>query len=102
MNATDKLERLASLCACGVSVHINENRDDYRGVLDFMEIRASCCHQDVNELVAPDILEIMIAKNHVVDVQFYPTTPVGSYSVYHHDLNMALDEALKIMGDTKE
>jgi len=97
MTATDKLEKLAGMCACGVYVTINENRDDYRGVADFMETRASLCSAEVEDIVDADTLAVMVSKDCIVEVQFYPITPTGSYSVYHHDLNAALDRALEIM-----
>ena len=39
----------------------------------------------------------MIETNTIIDLQFYPHTPVGSYQIYHYDLDKALDEALEIL-----
>ena len=39
----------------------------------------------------------MIETDTIVNIQFYPKTPVGSYSVYHYDLDMALDLALECL-----
>lgn len=35
----------------------------------------------------------MIETNTIVELQFYPDTPIGFYRVYYCDLDAALDEA---------
>jgi hypothetical protein len=40
---------------------------------------------------------MMIAMNQVVEIQFYPNTPVGSYSVYDWDADSAIEQACAIM-----
>jgi hypothetical protein len=42
----------------------------------------------------PEVRAEMIRLNTVVDVQFYPDTPVGFYRVAHYDIDAALDAAL--------
>ena len=44
--------------------------------------------------VEPEVLAKMIEMDTVIDLQFYPDTPIGSYSILHYDLDLALDEAL--------
>lgn len=38
----------------------------------------------------------MIETNTIVEVVFYPHTPVGSYIIYHWDIDGALDGALSV------
>ena len=37
--------------------------------------------------------------NKIIALQFYRDTPIGSYSIYHYDLEMALDKALDILNN---
>ncbi len=39
----------------------------------------------------------MIETDTVVEVFVYPSTPVGSYVVYHHDLTAALTQMLRTL-----
>ena len=39
----------------------------------------------------------MIETDTIVVLQFYPDTPIGSYSIWHHDLDAALDAALSCL-----
>jgi hypothetical protein len=48
-------------------------------------------------LLSEEIANKMIEHNTIIDLQFYPNTPIGFYSIYHYDLEMALDEALEIL-----
>ena len=89
----DKLKELISKCKCGVYVTINENRDSYQSVTDaLMEFSQHECPPEITK----EIHEKMIETDTIIEVQFYPDTPVGFYDVYHYDLDMALTEALAI------
>ena len=83
----DKLKELLSRCKCGVYVSVNEHRDMYESVEDHLS------HRDIED-VESDVFKKMIETNTIIHIQYYPDTPIGFYSVYHYDLNMALDEAL--------
>jgi hypothetical protein len=82
----DKLKQLMARCACSVCVEVNPHRDTYDTVEQWIE----------NTLaeVSDDVRADMIRLNTVVDVQFYPDTPVGSLRVVHYDLDSAVDAAL--------
>lgn len=97
MNATDKLILLQSKCKCGIFIEINSHRDYCETVQhhidDMPEGRAS----DLDS----DILLEMIARDTIIDLQFYPNTPIGFYNILHYDIEMALDEALALLEDKK-
>jgi len=89
----DKMKELMSRCKCGVYLIINEHRDYYQKAEDYLEEIQT--RQPENPLeIAADIRAKMIELNYIIDLQFYPNTPISSYSIYHYDLDMALDEAL--------
>ena len=76
---------LLSKCECGVYLSINRHRDYYQTVEEYL-----IDEEDID----PKVMEQMISMNKVYELQFYPDTPIGSYSVYHHDLDLMIAEAL--------
>ena len=46
------------------------------------------------EDIESDVYEKMKELNTIVELQYYPDTPVGFYKVYHYDIEKAIDEAL--------
>lgn len=94
----DKLKQLLSLCKSGVFLSVNEHRDYYMTTEQRIKELREIVEQyegDVDEELhhAPKMIE----TDTVIDLQFYPKNPVSSYSIYHYDLEMALDEALAIL-----
>lgn len=92
--STDKLKLLLSRCKCGVHLTVNDHRDVYETVEQWLENM-----HDFAEDLEPDVREQMIANDTIIDLHFYPNTPVGFYKVLHHDLDAALEEALAITAD---
>jgi hypothetical protein len=90
----DKFKEILSRCKCGVFLVVNEHRNYHQAAKKRLE-ELDCleCPPDL----APYVRKKMIELNTIVDLQFYPDTPVGSYSVYHYDLDAALDEALECL-----
>lgn len=89
----DKLKTLLTRCKCGVYVEVNAHRDVYESVethFEDLEIQAPL-------RIDPDIRAKMIELNTIVEIQFYPTSPVGFFRVYHYDLEAALDKALQCL-----
>jgi hypothetical protein len=84
------LDQLVSLCKCGVFVSVNEHRDYYESVSEFLE------GHDAGD-IPTDVRLKMIERNAVVQVQFYPNTPIGSYVIFDYDLDRALKRALEIL-----
>lgn len=89
----DKLLEIISKCKCGVHLGVNVHKDYYESVGDRME---SLTGGDLDE-VPINVLREMAKRDTIVELQFYPNTPVGSYSLYHYDLNVVLDEALAVL-----
>ena len=90
----DKLKQLLARCKCGVFLTVNEHRDYYRSVAYTLDqIACRECPPEIEDGVRAKMIE----TDTIVELQFYPDTPVGSYSIYHHDLDAALDEALQCL-----
>ena len=87
----DKLKTLLARCKCGVFLTVNQHRDYYQSASDKME-ELDC--RECPPQVAADVRATMIERDTIIELQFYPDTPIGSYSIYHYDLDAALDQAL--------
>ena len=87
----DKLMKLLARCKCGVHLTVNDHRDVYE-----------TAEQALNNLadfeIDPGVRAKIIETETLIDLHFYPDTPVGFYKVLHYDLDAALDEALAAVG----
>jgi len=82
-----RLIQLIEACKCSVHITVNQHRDYYESVDVYMSNR------DDAE-VAPEVLQKMIESDTVIQVQCYPRTPIGSFSVFHYDVKSAIEEAM--------
>ena len=92
---TDKLEFIVSECKASVSVTINDHKDNYESIEDY--ISRYLTKRECEEELPKEVLSKMIEMDRVVCVQFYPDTPIGFYVVFHHDIESALDKACHIL-----
>jgi hypothetical protein len=85
----DEFIKLVSLCKCSVEISVNDHKDYYLSVQDYIN----------DEFEEPDIelniLQEMIRLDTVVRIQAYPNTPIGFFVVFHYDINQAVDIAIK-------
>lgn len=80
-----RLIDLAGMCKGSVNVNINPHRDRYQDVTEYLY------HEDISE----DIRRECILRDTVVQIDFYPTTPLRELEVViHYDLEAATQEAL--------
>lgn len=93
MITTDKLQALISKCKASVSVNVNYHKDIYMTVEQYLD------DQFDGDMPDSEIKQEMIKRDTVIYLHFYPETPIGFYSFYHYDIDMALDRALKILED---
>ena len=84
-----RLGHLQSLCECGVSVNINEHKDIYESVDEYMVTYDQACATNT------DILKKMIETDTIICVQAFPDYPSTSYACYHYDLEAAIEEVIK-------
>lgn len=90
----DNLKKLLEKCKCGVYIQVNSHRDYYMTAeqqLKELEEQGQIKKSDID----PEMRTKMIELNTIIEVQFYPDTPVGSYSIYHYDIEDALKIALE-------
>jgi len=91
----DALKTLLARCKCGVYLTVNEHRDSYDTPEQWLdELGGRECPPEISEEVRAGIL----SGGNIVELQFYPDSPVGFYVIVHHDLDEALRLALKCVG----
>ena len=86
----DKLIELISRCKCEVTVTANEHRTSYVKLEEWLADSEKHGGLEIN----PSIRQKMVETDTMINIQFYPDTPVGFYDIYHYDLDAALDQAL--------
>ena len=86
-----QLAEIVALCKCEVSVTVNEHRNYYETVEQWL---AKMDSLDCTDDVSAETRAEMIARGVVVQVRAYNNTPVGCYVVYHWDLDEALRQML--------
>lgn len=92
----DKLKTLLTRCKCGVYLTVNEHRDYYDTPQQRLEeLDGRECPPRISDEVRAGIL----SGGNIVELQFYPYTPVGCHVIVHYDLDQALQLALECLGD---
>lgn len=90
----NNLKKLLSLCKCGVFLTVNEHRDYYISAVERLEDLAGMeCPPEYSD----DVKQKMIESDTIIELQFYPDTPIGSYTILHHDIDAALDAAILML-----
>ena len=82
----EKFKELVSLCKASVSISVNTHKIYYVSVGLYID-------KDV-KYIDSDIFNEMVKRDTIVIVQVYPDTPIGSYTIYHYDIDKAVDMAL--------
>ena len=91
----EDLKVLLARCKYGVSLQVNDHRDYYNTAEEALEeARGYECPPEISDPVR----KIMIDTNTIITCQFFPDTPIGSYDVWHYDLDECLKECLKCLG----
>jgi hypothetical protein len=95
----DALTTLLARCKCGVFLIVNEHRDYYDTVEHAI--------QEYREMSCPpigaftqEIIEGIIRTGNIIDLQFYPNTPIGSTHIIHYDLEKILKMAHDCLKNT--
>lgn len=102
------IRKLSNLCKNSVSLSINRHRDYYQDVLSYLFDGASIPskgwqkengvdltddmlkHYDISK----EELNMMIELDVIVELQVYPRTANGFFTVVHHDVDLAIKNAI--------
>ena len=91
----EKLLRLINNCGCEITIGINEHRNCYQKIKQYLEDIESLSNESLQ--IDDEIMKKMIELDTIIIIQFYPITPVGFYRVFHFDLSKAIDQCLGIL-----
>jgi len=86
----DKLKELLSKCKASVTISVNRHRDYHQSVKDYIEEQELMDKGLIDE-IGSEVYEEMKKTNTIIEIQAYPDTPVGSYRVFHYDIDKAVD-----------
>lgn len=89
------LKRLIDLCKASVSVTINEHRNYYQTVEQYLE-------EDDIEDVDQEVINKMVELDTIVELQCYPRTPIGFHLIHHYDVDQAIDSAISIIEEQRK
>ena len=99
-NMNDKLKAILARCKCSFELTVNQHRDYYQSAESYLKEHIERDSPGAAE-IPEDLKAKMIATDTIVEVHFYPDTPIGFFKVWHHDLDAALDEALACLDEGK-
>ena len=99
------ISELIQLCRAGVYIGVdnhkapftlmcNQHKDYYQDPEHY--IRDLTPGGEELDEVPRDVIEEMIKRDTIIELQFYPRTPVGFYKIYHYDIDAAIEQALEI------
>ena len=84
----EKIKELLSLCKASVEISVNSHRDFYETVSQFIK-------EDEKSDIDPMVFDEMVKRDTIVKIQAYPRTPIGSYTIYHYDIDKAIEIAIE-------
>jgi len=87
----ENLKKLVEACKFGFDICINSHKPFHQTIEDYLNDRVS--FSDVELEVYSGIIE----RQNVVEISCYPENSVSYFTVYHYDIELAIDEALKII-----
>ena len=85
---TDTINRLIKRCKAGIYIVVNEHKNFYESIEDYIK---------QNPDIIGVIREGMIKYDSFIQITFYPDNPIGQYTIYHYDYDMALKEVTEIL-----
>ena len=96
------IKKLSALCKAGVHIEINGHKDMYQSVdsylSDYANYPAGMRDKVIEKLdISKSVYSKMVELDTVVKVQFYPHTPIGSYTVYGFDVDSVIDECIAVI-----
>jgi len=93
MNDTDKLQRVLSHVKFGFYLTINQHRDYYQTIEDWVEESL----REKTGLDESEASEILSAQKDVVELQIYPESAGSFFILYGSSVGNVLDRALEIL-----
>lgn len=87
------LQELISRCKASVTLTINNHRDYYQTIEDYLQEMGMGGIKETDLEIIAEIIKL----DTLVELQFYPETPVGFYMIYHYDIDKAIEQGLEVL-----
>lgn len=91
------MKEIIENCKCGVYLTVNKHKDMYQSaenaINELNEQRGSQEEPEIDE----ELKNRMIKEDSIYELQFYPDTPIGSYTVYGTSLEEIIGKASEIL-----
>lgn len=87
----DKLEKIKSLTKCGIHLTINQHRNYYETAKESINLMQ--LEDKLDFVGGQETIDKCIELDTIICLQIYPNTPVGSFVLYHYDLDTILQYA---------
>lgn len=97
------MKEVIKKCKCGIYLTINKHRDYYETVeqavdeINEMDKNNNGHHADYEPEISEELKSRLIGTNCIYELQFYPDTPIGFYTVYGSTLEEVEEKALEIL-----
>jgi len=95
----NKLQQIQQKCKCSINLSINDYRNYYQSIRKGIDEINRMLEDWGDDLLSEEMINKMIEHEMIVELCFYPDTPVGSYNIFHYDIEQALEEALRILNN---
>ncbi len=92
----ENLKRLYDICKSGVFIDYNRHRNYYETVEEYV---TDWGNGEMRQEIPDHVFNEMVKRDTVVFVQFYPNTPIGFFTVWHYDIEAAIEIALQMLID---
>lgn len=92
----EKLQELINKCKAEIIININPHTSGYQTIDEYKKYLIDSLAIEDGDIDGK-IYEKMKELNSFISIQFYPDSPVGYYTIYHYDIEKAIDEALTIV-----
>lgn len=94
----EKLARLSYICNGSVYISINDHRSLGETVKEYIDRMELIKNWKKAYEIGMDVYEKMVNTNFMIELEFYPhASSAYRHTVYHYDLELALDVALNII-----
>lgn len=99
------MEEVIKKCKAGVYLSVNENRDSYQSVgdrikeINDLDFSHNGHHKNYEPEIDDKLASKLIEADSIYELQFYPLSPIGFYTVYGSSLSEVVEKALEILKD---
>jgi len=88
------LLELTDRCAGSVSIGINKHKNCYQSIDSYLD---ELVENDNASNLDDALRHLIIDTNSVIELYFYPNSPIGFCSIVHYDLSEAIQLALNYL-----